>query len=195
MTTVPDGRMLTDGFIRLEQLTVDDIPELYDAIAHPEVYAAGYGGIAGPPRDLDHMREQWTKYADTHLIYAIRLVAEGQLVGTSSYAEIDVRNESIEIGATAFRPSLWGTGLNPAAKLLMLGHVFDDCGFGRVTIGVDARNKRSLGAVGKLGATYEGVFRRVQRCYDGTFRDSVQFSILADEWPAVRDGLLVRLGR
>lgn len=195
MTTAPDGRTLTDGFLRLEQLTVDDIPELYDAIAHPEVYAAGYGGIAGPPRDLDHMREQWTTYAETHLIYAIRLVADGQLVGTSSFAEIDVRNESIELGATAFRPALWGSGLNPAAKLLMLGHVFEDCGFGRVAISVDIRNTRSLWAVAKLGAVHEGTMRRFQRCHDGTFRDTVLFSILADEWPAVKEGLQVRLGR
>ncbi|MFC0628374.1 GNAT family N-acetyltransferase [Kribbella deserti] len=193
--TAPDGRMLTDGFVRLDRLTTDDIPELYDAIARPEVYGAGFGGIAGPPRDLDHMRDQWTKYADTHLIYAIRLVADNRLVGTSSFAEIDVRNESIEVGATAFRPSLWGSGLNPATKLLMLSHVFDECGFGRVAIGVDARNTRSLAAVARLGASREGVLRRFQRCYDGRFRDLVLFSILADEWPKVREGLQVRLGR
>ena len=82
----------------------------------------------------------------------------------------------------------WGTQVNPECKLLLLGHAFD-CGFGRVKIQTDAVNQRSQAAIAKLGATREGVLRRHTRRADGSFRDSVVFSVLRDEWPAVRDGL------
>jgi RimJ/RimL family protein N-acetyltransferase len=85
--------------------------------------------------------------------------------------------------------------VNPDCKLLLLAHAFDDCGFGRVKIQTDLINERSQAAIAKLGATREGVLRRHKRRADGTFRDTVVFSVLRDEWPAVREGLLRRLGR
>jgi N-acetyltransferase len=87
---------------------------------------------------------------------------------------------------------VWGTAVNPEAKLLMLEVAFDS-GFGRVKLQADARNARSRAAIAKLGATFEGIVRRDQRRADGTWRDTAVFSILADEWPAVRDGLRARL--
>ena len=83
--------------------------------------------------------------------------------------------------------------MNPECKLLLLGHAFDDCGLGRVKLQTDLINTRSQAAIAKLGATREGVLRRHKRRADGTFRDTVVFSILRDEWPAVRAGLLARL--
>ena len=83
--------------------------------------------------------------------------------------------------------------MNPECKLLLLSHAFDDCGFGRVKIQTDILNSRSQAAIAKLGAVREGVLRRHQVRADGTFRDTVVFSILRDEWPGVRDGLLGRL--
>jgi RimJ/RimL family protein N-acetyltransferase len=87
----------------------------------------------------------------------------------------------------------WGTWVNPECKLLLLGHAFD-CGFGRVKIQTDAVNLRSQAAIAKLGATREGVLRRHTKRADGSFRDSVVFSVLAQEWPSVRAGLEQRLG-
>jgi N-acetyltransferase len=79
------------------------------------------------------------------------------------------------------------------AKLLLLGHCFDDCGYGRVKVQTDASNIRSQAAIARLGARREGVLRRDQRREDGTFRDTVVFSVLIDEWPAVKAGLQARL--
>jgi RimJ/RimL family protein N-acetyltransferase len=89
--------------------------------------------------------------------------------------------------------SWWGTAVNPESKLLMLAHCFDDCGFGRVKIQTDALNLHSQAAIARLGAQREGVLRRHTKRADGSFRDTVVFSILRDEWPQVKAGLEARL--
>jgi RimJ/RimL family protein N-acetyltransferase len=100
----------------------------------------------------------------------------------------------VHLGWTAYGPRWWGTAVNPACKLALLSHAFDDCGFGRVKLQTDLINTRSQAAMLKLGATREGVVRRDIRRADGSWRDSVLFSILVDEWPAVRAGLQARVG-
>ena len=82
--------------------------------------------------------------------------------------------------------------MNPEAKLLMLGEAFDH-GFGRVKLQADALNDRSRAAILKLGAKFEGIVRRDRLRADGTWRDTAVYSILIDEWPAVRAGLEARL--
>jgi RimJ/RimL family protein N-acetyltransferase len=131
--------------------------------------------------------------------YVARLAEEsalggaGTIVGTSSLGEWDLANERVHLGWTAYGPAWWGTAVNAECKLLLLGHAFDDCGFGRVKIQTDGRNTRSQAAIARLGATREGVLRRHMRRADGTFRDTVVFSVLRDEWPGVRARLLARL--
>jgi RimJ/RimL family protein N-acetyltransferase len=83
--------------------------------------------------------------------------------------------------------------VNAACKLALLGHAFDDCAFNRVKIQTDLINGRSQAGIAKLGATREGVLRQHMRRPDGTWRDTVVYSVLRDEWPAVRAGLLARL--
>ncbi|MGH3394621.1 MAG: GNAT family N-acetyltransferase, partial [Streptosporangiaceae bacterium] len=85
--------------------------------------------------------------------------------------------------------------VNPEAKLLLLAHCFEDCGYGRVKIQTDRLNARSQAAIAKLGAQREGLLRRHVKREDGTFRDSVVFSVLAGEWPDVRARLTARLDR
>jgi hypothetical protein len=102
-------------------------------------------------------------------------------------------NESIHLGSTLYGRRWWGTTVNPDAKLLLLSHCFDDCGYGRVKIQTDLLDVRSQAAIAKLGAQREGVVRRDMKREDGSFRDSVVFSVLIDEWPAVKAGLEARL--
>jgi RimJ/RimL family protein N-acetyltransferase len=82
--------------------------------------------------------------------------------------------------------------VNPEAKLLLLGLAFD-LGFGRVKIQADAVNARSRAAIAKLGAQFEGISRRDRLRADGSFRDTAIYSVIVDEWPAVRAGLEARL--
>lgn len=92
-----------------------------------------------------------------------------------------------------YDPRVWGTAVNPETKYLLLRHCFEDLGYGRVKLQTDALNTRSAAAIARLGATREGVLRRHTRRQDGTFRDTVVFSVTVDDWPRVRDGLLARL--
>jgi N-acetyltransferase len=100
-----------------------------------------------------------------------------------------------EIGSNWYPASAQRTALNSGVKLLMLGHAFDVWRVLRVTLETDARNQRSRTAIERLGARFEGVRRAHTTASDGTVRDSAYYSILAAEWPAVRDGLRLRLDR
>jgi N-acetyltransferase len=117
----------------------------------------------------------------------------GHLVGTSALWETSVVDARTEIGHTQYTPAVWGSAVNPEAKLLLLGFAFDTLGMGRVQLKTDVRNVRSQRAIASLGAHYEGLLRHYQRRADGTVRDTVLFSIVLDEWPSVRERLLARL--
>jgi len=120
-------------------------------------------------------------------------LAAGTVVGMSSYLDVSTHDARLEIGATAYRPSVWATAVNPDTKLLLLSYAFDELHVGRVQLKTDVRNTRSQRAIARLGARYEGTLGRYQRRADGTVRDTVLFSILAEDWPRVRDGLLARV--
>jgi RimJ/RimL family protein N-acetyltransferase len=120
-------------------------------------------------------------------------MAAGAVVGTSSYLEVAVDDARLEIGATMYRRSMWATAVNPDTKLSLLGYAFEQLHVGRVQLKTDVRNTRSQRAIARLGARYEATLGRYQRRADGTVRDSVLFSVLAEDWPRVRDGLMLRL--
>ena len=121
-------------------------------------------------------------------------LAAGTVVGTSSYLDVSRTDARLEVGSTAYAPAVWGTLVNPETKLLLLGHAFEVLGAGRVQLKTDVRNVRSQEAIARLGARYEGTLRRYQRRRDGSVRDTVMFSVTAEDWPLVRDRLRARLG-
>jgi RimJ/RimL family protein N-acetyltransferase len=199
----PDGRPLIGDTVRLDLTTASDGTGLFAALNDARVWAAGFGGgPAGRPTSVDQM-DRWVAaaVADTRrpAAYTVRLLRDGPLgragtvVGTSSLGDVSLPDERIHLGWTAYSPGVWASAVNPECKLLLLGHAFDDCGFGRVKIQTDSLNVRSQAAIARLGAVREGVLRRHQHRADGTFRDTVVFSILRDEWPQVRTGLSERL--
>lgn len=185
---------LTGRFIRLEPLSRDDLPELYDALSAPEVYSGGWGG---GPAGFKATRAEFVDFGRTYfrwdsaIVYGVR-TSEGELIGTSTMLDFDLVREHTHIGATAYHPGHWGGPVNPEAKLLLLANAFDH-GFGRVKLQADCLNDRSRAAILKLGATFEGITRRDMLRADGTWRDSAIYSIIIDEWPAVRAGLEARL--
>jgi RimJ/RimL family protein N-acetyltransferase len=116
----------------------------------------------------------------------------GQIVGQTCYLTIRPEHAGVEIGGTWYAPEAQGTAINPAAKLLLLDHAFA-CGAERVEFKTDALNVRSRAALTKLGAAFEGILRRHMRRADGTLRDSAYFSVIRDEWPALRQRIEARL--
>ncbi|HEV7948907.1 MAG TPA: GNAT family protein [Glaciihabitans sp.] len=199
MTAVRPSRRPVEGrFVRLVPLERTDLPQLFTAIAHPIVFASGFGG--GPAGYRDTVSE-FTRWAETGFqwgsgsVYGIRLVGgphDGQLVGTTTMGDFDVANESTHIGWTAYDPRVWGTQVNAETKLLLLGLAFAS-GFGRVKIQADVLNERSRAAIAGIGATFEGIARRDKRRADGTWRDCAIFSVIIDDWPRVSALLEERL--
>ncbi len=124
--------------------------------------------------------------------YAVRRLADGEVVGLTCFLALGTPEHTVEIGATFLRLDARGGPVNPEMKRLMLAHAFEH-GALRVAFQIDARNLRSQAAVAKLGAVREGVLRRNRRTWTGHVRDTVVFSILDEEWPAVRERLDARL--
>ena len=208
-TRLPSGGPLVGRVVRLDPLTDRDLPELFPILADPAIYSNGYVMHRRPSSMSDAVAVASERFmagqgqADGsglgRTAYAVRLVADGPhgaagtLVGTSALAEATVVHEHIHLGSTLYGRRWWGTQVNPEAKLLLLSHCFEECGYGRVKIQTDALNTRSQAAIARLGARREGVIRRDMEREDGTFRDSVVFSILIDEWAEVKAGLQARL--
>jgi RimJ/RimL family protein N-acetyltransferase len=194
----PGPTVLAGRYVRLEPLTIEALPELHAAIGTPVVFAGGYGG--GPKGYRAEVNDfvEWAKtyYAwetgNPFLVRASGGPLDGVAIGTSTLGDFDERREHAHIGWTAYDPRVWGSQVNAESKLLMLAHAFDS-GFGRVKIQMDILNERSQAAAAGLGAVREGVVRRDVLRADGTWRDTVVYSILIDEWPGVRAGLQERL--
>ena len=115
--------------------------------------------------------------------------------GSTSLYEWSPSQGRVELGSTFYDRPWWGGVTNPACKYLLLQHAFEVLDVERVALRADARNARSIAAIQRLGAVPEGVLRSHRVAPDGSRGDTAYFSILADEWPGVRDGLLDRLAR
>ena len=174
-----------------------DARELFAALDDERVWRH----VAGRPADVPALeaqledalvpgpRFQWI----VRLAVPYRGLPEGTVVGQTSYLDVSVPDARLEIGSTVYRHDVWASAVNPETKLLLLENAFDRLGAGRVQLKTDIRNERSQRAIDRLGAHYEGVLRRYQRRADATVRDTVMFSIVAEEWPDVRRGLNERL--
>lgn len=127
------------------------------------------------------------------LPYAVVDRATGQAIGSTSYIDLRLADRGVEIGWTWMSPAAWGTGANTEAKYLLLSHAFD-AGAIRVAIKTDLRNVRSQRAIDHLGASREGVWRNHRILSTGEYRHSVYYSVIASEWPRVRDQLRARIG-
>lgn len=125
--------------------------------------------------------------------YAQLDAATGEVIGTSSYYEVDPAVRAIGIGHTWLGRRWRRTGHNTESKLLMLSHAFDTLGAARVVWHTDIDNTRSQDAIARLGATREGELRKHRIRRDGSWRTTVQYSMTDDDWPASRDRLSARL--
>lgn len=187
-------QILENNRARLEPLG----PEHYDGLA---AVALGRDLVPfspyslGTEADLKGFIEQARKDRQEGSRYAFAIFDKqaGVWAGSSSYCHIFWKDDALEIGYTWFGLEHQGTGLNTAAKALMLGHAFEALSLHRVEFRIHSGNGRSRRAVEKLGAAYEGGLREHMRMPDGTRRTSVYYSILAPEWPGVKAMLMQKL--
>ena len=196
MTIAPERRSLKNTVVQLDPLQPADAPDLFSALDDERVWAGGWGGgTAARPDKPEGMGAVVGKLISSGHAWAVREVDGGKVVGTASLLDVDLANERCMFGGAAYSPDVWGSPVNAATNLAVLGHAFGDCGFGRVMFQTDVLNAPMSKAIEKMGATSEGVLRRHKRRADGTFRDSAVFSILASEWPDVRSRLQTRVGK
>jgi RimJ/RimL family protein N-acetyltransferase len=131
--------------------------------------------------------------ADRRLPLAVLDAAEQNVIGSTSYWDYDRHNRHVEIGSTWLSRASWQSGRNVEAKLLLMTHAFETLTLERVAFRTDVRNERSRRAIQRLGAVEEGVHRHEMLRRDGSWRDSVHYSILLGEWPAAKERLRRRL--
>ena len=184
-----------DRWVTLEPLTRQHLREIEAVAADGELGRLWFTGApkAGAAGDWLEMRLALQK-PDTGLTFMVR-GHDGVLVGSSSYLNVDGPNRRLEIGNTWYSASVRRTGVNSETKLLMLGHAFDELGCVAVEFRTHYFNATSRAAIERLGAKLDGVLRSHQILPDGSRRDTVVYSILDIEWPAVRNNLEFRLGR
>ncbi|MFC5291320.1 GNAT family N-acetyltransferase [Actinokineospora guangxiensis] len=188
MDTLPT---LTGTHVRLAPTTMADSPGLFAAGADPSIWTWLSKGHPTAQADMD--AQVADALADPTRFPLTQFAASGEVAGTTSYYEVDARHRGIYIGHTWIGARWQRTALNTEAKLLLMGHAFETMGALRVGWHTDLRNERSQRAIERLGAVREGVLRAHRIRPDGTLRDTVVYSVTAEEWPAVRDRLADRL--
>jgi RimJ/RimL family protein N-acetyltransferase len=184
-------RTLPGRLITLEPLEERHHDALLLAAADPETWTY----IPIDPREGFASRLPWMvkENAEGRLItFVVRRLADGAVVGSTSYLNIAPADARVEIGFTWYTAEARGGAVNPEAKFLLLENAFG-AHYNRVEFKTDARNARSRAALRKLGAKEEGILRGHMWMPRGYFRDSAYFSILASEWPGVRAALEQRL--
>ena len=125
--------------------------------------------------------------------FVVKTREDGQVIGSTSYLLVDFEQKTAEIGSTWYIPAVQGIKVNPECKYLLMKHAFEDWGANRVQFVTDVNNIHSQRAILRLGAKFEGKLRNHKIRADGSLRDSMVYSVVRDEWPAVQEGLLARI--
>ena len=182
--------------VRLEPLALDHVTGLAEVALDPAIWQ---WTIARPASEAD--LRAWAvaalagRDAGTEFPFATIDVATGRPIGSSRYMNIVLEHRRLEIGWTWLAPPWQRSGANREAKLLMLGHAFEALGCRRVEFKTDSLNEPSRTALLGIGAQFEGIFRNHMVMPDGRMRHSAYYSVIDDEWPAVRARLEESLAR
>ncbi|GAY14476.1 GNAT family N-acetyltransferase [Mycobacterium sp. shizuoka-1] len=181
-------------WVSLEPLDDSHIPEI--AVAAEDVGELWFTSAPTPQTAAAWVsRMAAMQAADEGVTYVIRRRTDGVVVGSSSLFHVDAANRRLEIGHTWHSASARRTGVNTETKLVLLSHAFDELGCVAVELRTHFFNQASRAAIERLGAKMDGVLRSHQLLADGSRRDTVVYSILDIEWPAVRNNLTFLLGR
>ncbi|MDQ0146127.1 GNAT family N-acetyltransferase [Pseudarthrobacter niigatensis] len=192
---------LTGRHVILEPLAMEHHDGLLEAARDGELWKLWYTSVPEPEAMAAEIRRRLAlQELGSMLPFTTRLIdpgtgGPGRIIGMTTYMNIDPATPRVEIGSTWNAASVQGTGTNPDSKLLLLRHAFEVLGCPAVEFRTHWLNHQSRDAIARLGAKQDGVLRSHSRTSDGNLRDTVVFSILEHEWPAVRTGLEHRLAR
>jgi N-acetyltransferase len=189
-----DRPTMSGEHVRLEPLIAEHAEGLYKAGSDPAIWT---WLAVRQPEDVEGMRTIVEKILvdGSRLAWTQVDAKTGEIAGTTSFYQIDATHRILSIGHTWIGKPWQRTPLNSESKLLMLRRAFDELGANRVSLETDIRNEASQRSNERLGAQREGVLRAHRIRPDGTVRDTVVYSVTAEEWPGVSDRLVTRLAR
>lgn len=182
--------------VRLEPLTPEHAAGLEAAAADGKLWELWYTAIPEPGGMAEYIATALAGQEQGHMLpWGVRDLASGAIAGTTRYHDIVAAIDRVEIGYTWYAKRWQRTHVNTACKLLLFTHAFETVGCKVVGLRTDNFNFTSQRAIAALGARQDGVIRHHQARRDGTARDSVMFSVLANEWSDVKRHLQLRLAR
>jgi len=194
--SAPRAIVLEGRHVRLEPLAPVHLDGLCAVGLDPDLWQWTINRVTSPDEMRAYVEDALAdRAAGRGLAFAILERAGGRVAGSTRYMNISVPDARLEIGATWVARPWQRTALNTEAKYLLLHHAFEELGFRRVELKTDALNARSRAAILRLGAVEEGTLRQHAVTAGGRVRDTVYFSILESEWPAVKARLETMLGR
>lgn len=187
---------LKGQFATVEPLHPEHHDALIAAVSDGKLWKLWYTAIPKPESMRAEIeRRLHLQQQGSMLPFVIRRNDTGALCGMTTYMNADVANRRVEIGSTWYAASAQRTGINTECKLMMLTHAFEDMHCIAVEFRTHWMNQQSRAAIARLGAKQDGILRNHQRMPDGSYRDTVVFSIIESEWPTVRRHLQFKLGR
>ncbi|WP_337878680.1 GNAT family protein [Rheinheimera sp.] len=181
--------------VSLEPLTVAHTAALRAALHDGESWKLWYAFVPTPDELEGYVQQAVAASAQGEQAFAITQNSTGLVVGTSRFYQVDATNRRALIGYTWYAESVRRTAVNTETKYLMLRHLFEQCGAIAAEFRTHFFNQTSRNAIERLGARQDGILRNHMIMKDGSYRDTVVYSIIASEWPAVRTNLLFKLGR
>ena len=194
MTAFAEPITLSGRHAALEPLAHDHHDGLAEAVRDGELWKLWYTAVPSPEGMRDEIeRRLGLRKTGSMLPFAVRSRASGKIAGMTTYMNIDVNNRRVEIGSTWYARSVQRTPLNTECKLMLLRHAFETLNCIAVEFRTGFFNHASRRAIERLGAKQDGILRSHQRYADGSLRDTVVFSIVAQEWPAVERHLEFKL--
>jgi RimJ/RimL family protein N-acetyltransferase len=189
-----DLPQLAGDIVTLKPLALDHVPDLREAAADGELWRTWYTSVPAPDRVEAEVERRLTLFEEQRMLpWTVWHNASASAVGMTTLMNIDPVNRRVEIGSTWLATSAQRTGINAEAKLLLLRHAFESLACIAVEFRTHWHNRQSRAAIAALGAKQDGVLRSHSVTGDGILRDTVVFSIVASEWPAVRVGLTEKL--
>jgi RimJ/RimL family protein N-acetyltransferase len=189
MTPWAETPTLVGEHVRLEPLSVDHVPALQQAVNDGELWKLWYTSVPDPEGMAAYVGKALAQQAQGRALPFVVRDAAGEVVGSTRFGDMEPDHLRVQIGWTWYARRVQRTGLNTEAKFLMLAHAFEILGCGCVEFRTHWFNHASRAAIARLGAKQDGVLRNHMRMPDGSWRDTVAFSIIASEWPAVRTHL------
>jgi len=185
---------LTGDRVTLEPLSQEHADDLRAAVTDGDLWRTWYTSVPAPAQVEDEIDRRLAEHEAGRMVpFAVRDRPTGRVVGSTTFMNIDPGNRHVEIGSTFLAKSAQRSGINTESKLLMLSHAFEAWRCIAVEFRTHWHNHQSRAAIAGLGAKQDGVLRNHSIGRDGTLRDTVVFSIIASEWPAVRLSLAERL--